>query len=117
MEVQNNFCSECGTKINKNDKFCQNCGKHFSTGAMKSMFSIIGEIILFLIISSIFVIPCAKAVIEDLYHYVLRGNGIFLGLAVGFSAGLLFIFALWSVIKFNRLEKRIIELQEKLNKE
>lgn len=83
----------------------------------KKNFPIFVELVIFLILASIIAIPFAGMLGDELYASILKGNGIFLGFAIGLSTGILLIFALWSVFKFNRLEKRIIELQDKLNRE
>lgn len=83
----------------------------------KKNFPIFVELVIFMILASIIAIPLAGTLGDELYASILKGNGIFLGCSIGLSTGILLIFALWSVFKFNRLEKRIIELQETINRD
>jgi ribosomal protein L37E len=127
-------CSKCGTENNINDKFCQECGSALSSNSqnykqiekMPFLFPSILEILIFIILSAIITFCSAlfftaylidlstynkETVFEQIYSAVsISGTGI------GIVIGILFVFILWSVFKFNRLEKRIIETQEMINK-
>ena len=60
----------------------------------KKGFPVIIEVILFLVLSSLLAIPLAGMLGDELFSSILKGNGILLGFAIGFSTGLLFIFAI-----------------------
>jgi UDP-N-acetylmuramyl pentapeptide phosphotransferase/UDP-N-acetylglucosamine-1-phosphate transferase len=93
---------------------------------MPFLFPSILEILIFIILSAIITFCSAlfftaylidlstynkETVFEQIYSAVsISGTGI------GIVIGILFVFILWSVFKFNRLEKRIIETQEMINK-
>lgn len=131
------FCKECGKNLskyiyNKNEKL---------TKAL--MFPTIIEIIAYFILAAIIIFGIATTLAPSLDScsfntstegnvfqqiYDLTGNVGFLVEKVGnnltFSffilssvlLGLITAFVLWSVFKFNRIERRIIETQEMINK-
>ena len=127
-------CPKCGTENDGNNNFCQLCGakikenitvdnqsKSNKKNIKKNlMFSFITEIVAFLIIVAFTAgfpvleiidvignrISDTENVYEQLYLSIL-----FVEQSVVILIGLLFILALWSVFKFNRIEQRIVEMQ------
>lgn len=146
MSEENIRCPKCGSENtfdsnSQNKLYCRECGKKLSkyvltneNSAKRLMFPFIVEIIAFLIVAIIFsiIFGACTAYLSASFHPVnydrdiinfqsiqdtLSLFGILISSFIGALIGAMFIFCNWSVFKFNRLEKRILELQEKLGKE
>lgn len=129
-------CPKCGTENSTDDKFCQECGKNLSkyiynkneklTKAL--MFPFLVEIVGFLIIAIVIAIALGlflflfpnnftitsgqnTTILDQIYNNVTN-YGSTVCLFLGGLIGAMFVFCIWSVFKFNRLERRIIETQE-----
>ncbi len=145
MSEENVRCPKCGSENtfdsnSQNKLYCRECGKNLSkyvltseNSAKRLMFPFIVEIIVFLFIAilcavcfGMFLVNFSASIqigreqsdtiLQEIYYGQSR-LGTALCLFLGALIGAMFVFCNWAVFKFNRLEKRILELQEKLGKE
>lgn len=113
-------CPKYGAEYNKTEKLSK-----------KFMFPIIAELIAFLVFAIGLAIFFAIKLVENPLFNTSTGDNntlqvimrsqveiqMQLSLFFAILLGLIFVFCIWGVFKFNRIEKRILEIQEKNNKE
>lgn len=131
-------CPKCGTENSTDDKYCKECGKNLSSYILPKesltkalLFPVALEIITFLVVAIIcgfafgyFVVrfPSEIPMYNDsstllqLIYDEQNKLGITLCLFLGSLIGAMVVFCTWSVFKFNRIERRIVETQEMINK-
>ena len=128
-------CPKCGLENSRKDNFCQSCGAklkeivndNIKTKALQQiqtkknlMFSFVTEIIAFFTIVFFTSVAPVFHVVDVLQTRISNTDNVFEQLYASITfveqsivivIGLLFVFALWSVFKFNRIEQRIVEMQ------
>ena len=131
------FCAECGEKLNNNEVYIKSEKAYrrpftchviidfilfciFTFGIsfwlMMVIPSFIGELSSKVYSSS--EIDNAQNIMHQIYYLASNANtriidvSVSLYLILGAIIGLLLVFSIWSVIRYNRIEKRIIDTQE-----
>lgn len=131
-------CPKCGTENNVQDCYCKECGNsikknNYIEEIENSVNPCFTEIITFLIIAIIFAIGFgifagwvfyeSKLIIDSDYmtlqdiildHIDFAKGEIIL--MIGVLIGAMFVFCNWSIIKFNRIEKRLAKIQNTISK-
>lgn len=136
-------CSKCGAENNADNMFCQECGNKLKVNSvsykqMNKKPFVLPSIVEMIIFSALGFIITAISVcwmleslkdhargFDELLGIQAGGEALlqqiyraveFSGEGTGFVIGIVLTFIIWGVFKFNRLEKRIIELQELIKK-
>lgn len=136
-------CPKCGNNLEDNVTFCPMCGYDFlqekecganfcaETNAEKSTYKtwqepgqipFIVELIFFIVLVACVCFCNFNNFMEffkNEYENILQQinlNIAMLGMAIFVIIGVLTVLVIWSVFKFNRIERRIIETQKMLNR-
>lgn len=124
MAEEKQYCPKCGEEITNNAEYCEMCGASLKIAKAHNhskkmyipntiQFPFIAELIFFVLCSggiSFWAFTNLLTIYEDYFKLFVC---VILALMIGFSFTLLILV----VFKFNKLEKRIIELHEELNKD